>query len=202
MTVFGAGPVGLLCAYSALLRGATRVYSVDHVSSRLEKAASLGAIPVNFTEADPVETILKKEPRGVRRCCDCVGFECVNAKLEPEENTVLNNCIKLTEPTGGIGLIGLYLPGQDPTPGVPLGSDKQGLFPVLIGLLWIKGLSIQGGVVELRRLQPLLQKLIESGKAKPSVIIDEVLYGLAEVPHVYERFASHKIVKPVIQFPV
>ncbi|BCS30730.1 glutathione-independent formaldehyde dehydrogenase [Aspergillus puulaauensis] len=202
VTVFGAGPVGLLCAYSAFLRGATRVYSVDHVSSRLEKAASLGAIPVNFTEADPVETILKREPRGVRRCCDCVGFECVNAKLEPEENTVLNNCIKLTEPTGGIGLIGLYLPGQDPTPGVPLGSDKQGLFPVLIGLLWIKGLSIQGGVVELRRLQPLLQKLIESGKAKPSVIIDEVLYGLAEVPHAYERFASHKIVKPVIQFPV
>ncbi|KAL2830904.1 chaperonin 10-like protein [Aspergillus cavernicola] len=200
VTVFGAGPVGLLCAYSAILRGATAVYSVDYVPSRLEKAASIGAIPIDFTKEDPVEQILKHEPQGVRRCCDCVGFECVNNKLEPEANTVLNNCIKLTEPTGGIGLTGVYPPSTGPTAGAPLATDKQGVFPVLIGHFWFKGLSIQGGVAEIQRLQPILQKLIESGKAKPSFIIDEVLYSLDEVPRAYERFASHKIGKPVIQF--
>ncbi|QKX57687.1 uncharacterized protein TRUGW13939_04805 [Talaromyces rugulosus] len=200
VAVFGAGPLGLLSAYSAILRGATTVYSVDYVPSRLEKAASIGAIPIDFTKNDPVEQILKREPRGVRRTIDCVGFECVNSKLEPEENLVLNDCIKVTEATGGIGLYGVYPPSPGSTAGTPLATDKQGKFPVLIGLLWFKGLSIRGGVAEIQKLQPMLQKLIESGKAKPSFIIDEVLYSLDEVPRAYERFSTHKIGKPVIQF--
>lgn len=200
VAIFGAGPVGLLSAYSAILRGAARVYSVDYVPSRLEKAASIGAIPIDFTKDDPVEQILEREPRGVRRSIDCVGFECVNSKLEPEENLVLNNCIKVTEATGGIGLCGVYPPSPSRTAGTPLATDKQGEFPVLIGLFWFKGLSIRGGVAEIQRLQPMLQRLIESGKAKPSFIIDEVLHSLEEVPYAYERFSNHKIGKPVIQF--
>ena len=31
MDVFGAGPVGLMAAYSCLLRGASQVFSVDHL---------------------------------------------------------------------------------------------------------------------------------------------------------------------------
>ncbi|KAL2871624.1 glutathione-independent formaldehyde dehydrogenase [Aspergillus lucknowensis] len=199
VAVFGAGPVGLLTAYSALLRGARTVYVVDHVPSRLEKAASIGAIPIDFTKHDPVEQILRKEPRGVRRSIDCVGFECVNSKLEPEENIVFNNCIKVTEATGGIGLTGVYPPHPGKSAGTPLATEKQGEFPVLVGLLWFKGLSLRGGVAEIQRLQPMLQKLIESGKAKPSFIIGEVLHSLEEVPRAYERFSSKKIGKPVIQ---
>ncbi|KAL4789418.1 hypothetical protein BDV19DRAFT_395063 [Aspergillus venezuelensis] len=56
---FGAGPVGLLAAYSAMLRGASRVYSVDSVPSRLELAASIGAIPISFNTSDPVQQILE-----------------------------------------------------------------------------------------------------------------------------------------------
>ncbi|OJJ05932.1 hypothetical protein ASPVEDRAFT_75149 [Aspergillus versicolor CBS 583.65] len=199
VAVFGAGPVGLLSAYSAILRGATKVYVVDHVPSRLEKAASIGAIPINFTKADPVEQILKHEPRGVRRSIDAVGFECVNSKLKPEENLVLNNCVKVTEATGGIGLCGVYPPSPAKTPGTPLATEKQGEFPVLIGLFWFKGLSMRGGVAEIQRLQPMLQRLIESGKAKPSFIIDEIVCSLEEVPRAYERFSNHEIGKPVIQ---
>jgi threonine dehydrogenase-like Zn-dependent dehydrogenase len=124
----------------------------------------------------------------------------VNSKLQQEENLVLNNCIKVTEATGGISLFGVYPPSSHSTAGTPRATDKQGEFPVLIGLLWFKGLSIRGGVAEIQRFQPMLQKMIESGKAKPSLIIDEVLYGLDEVPDAYERFSSHKIGKPVIQF--
>jgi glutathione-independent formaldehyde dehydrogenase len=57
VAVFGAGAVGLLAAYSALLRGAGEVYVVDHVPERLDKAGELGATPIDFTEADPVEQI-------------------------------------------------------------------------------------------------------------------------------------------------
>lgn len=107
------GPVGLLCAYSAILRGASKVYSIDHVPMRLEKARSIGAIPIDFTKGDPVAQITKFEPRGVDRACDCVGFECIDAKGKNVVNEVLTNCINITKPFGGIGVIGVYSP-QDP----------------------------------------------------------------------------------------
>ena len=39
----------MLAAYSARLRGAARIYVIDAVAERLEKAGELGAIPVNFS---------------------------------------------------------------------------------------------------------------------------------------------------------
>ncbi len=38
VAIFGAGPVGLMAAYSCLLRGAAQVYIVDRVPERLQKA--------------------------------------------------------------------------------------------------------------------------------------------------------------------
>lgn len=102
------GPVGLLCAYSAILRGAIRVYSVDNVPARLAKAKSIGAIPIDFSKEDPVTTIMKLEPNGVDRSCDCVGFECVNYKGENVESTVITWAANVTRVGGGIGLIGVY----------------------------------------------------------------------------------------------
>src|SRR5690606_29234644 len=48
VAVFGAGPVGLLSAYVALLKHASEVYVVDGVDDRLAKAAEIGACPVDF----------------------------------------------------------------------------------------------------------------------------------------------------------
>ena len=75
VAVFGAGPVGLMAAYSAILRGASTVYSVDYIPERLQLAESIGAIPINFRDADPVEQILALEPNGVTRSIDAVGYE-------------------------------------------------------------------------------------------------------------------------------
>ena len=73
--MFGAGPVGLLYAYSAVLRGASKVYSVDSVPERLAKAKSIGAIPIDFTKGQgPAAHILALEPKGVQRVCGCVGM--------------------------------------------------------------------------------------------------------------------------------
>jgi glutathione-independent formaldehyde dehydrogenase len=47
VAVFGAGAVGLLAAYSARLRGASEVYSVDLVDARLDKAGEMGFVPVD-----------------------------------------------------------------------------------------------------------------------------------------------------------
>lgn len=57
VAVFGAGPVGLLAAYSALLQGAGQVFVVDYIPERLKLAKSIGAIPIDFTLSDPVAMI-------------------------------------------------------------------------------------------------------------------------------------------------
>lgn len=86
------------------------MYVVDRITERLEKAKSLGAIPINFAEVDPVKEILKYEPSGVDRSCECVGYECVDAKGKNVENITIKWAIGVTRPYGGIGLIGVFLP--------------------------------------------------------------------------------------------
>jgi threonine dehydrogenase-like Zn-dependent dehydrogenase len=62
IAVFGAGPVGLMAAYSAVLRGASEIYVVDRVPERLAKAKEIGCIPIDFSKGDAAEQI--KRMRG------------------------------------------------------------------------------------------------------------------------------------------
>ncbi len=59
VAVFGAGPVGLLAAYCSILKGASEVYVVDDSEKRLGLAKSMGAIPIDFTQGDPVQQIIQ-----------------------------------------------------------------------------------------------------------------------------------------------
>jgi threonine dehydrogenase-like Zn-dependent dehydrogenase len=69
VAVFGAGPVGLMSAYSGILRGASRVFVVDTVPERLQAAEKMGCIPIDFRKSDPVEQILYETP-DVRTACE------------------------------------------------------------------------------------------------------------------------------------
>lgn len=109
IAVYGAGPVGLLAAYSALLRGAMRVYSIDHVEARLNRAESIGAIPIDLRKGDPSTQSLEHEPKGVKRTSDCVGMECVNPRGEKEEGYILNDAVKVTATGSGIRMTGMRL---------------------------------------------------------------------------------------------
>ena len=59
VAVFGAGPVGLMAAYSAVLRGASEVYVVDRVAERLQKAKDIGCTPIDLSQGDPAAQIKK-----------------------------------------------------------------------------------------------------------------------------------------------
>jgi threonine dehydrogenase-like Zn-dependent dehydrogenase len=200
VAVFGAGPVGLLCAYSAILRGASKVYSIDSVPARLEKARSIGSVPINFTKGDPVQQILKLEPDGVTRTCDCVGFECVNDNLKPDEGIIIQRAVELTTSGGGIGVAGVYL-AQDKSRGAPDAQGKRAAnikFP--ISDFWSKNLRMQAGIVLGRVMAPTLLRLIESGKAKPSFIFTAE-YKIEEAQKAYTRFSEHKEIKVSFKFP-
>ena len=116
VAVYGAGPVGLMAAYSAQLKGASRIFVVDHVQNRLDLAKELGAEPINFDDGDPAEQIVDKiEGYGVDRGIDAVGYQLLRA---PEEQpaVVLNQLVDTVRHTGGLGVVGLYLPSDQEHP--------------------------------------------------------------------------------------
>ena len=77
VAVFGAGPVGYFAVMSSFLRGAARVFSIDHWPNRLTKTKDLGAEIVNFDYEDPVDFIRKETGRKGTICIDAVGYEAV-----------------------------------------------------------------------------------------------------------------------------
>ena len=210
VAVFGAGPVGLLAGYSALLRGASEVYVVDSVPERLEKVMRMGALPIDFTEGDPVEQIIslrKKDPgvtgarrpgeekmEGVMCGIDAVGYQSRDGKASdayagPERPTqVLEWLSKVVNPTGAIGVVGVYLA---PDPGAKDKERQQGIYPLPLAELFDKAISIGTGQCPVKRYNAYLRDLIVAGKAKPSFIVSHRV-GLDEAPEAYRRFDQRR----------
>lgn len=101
VAVFGGGPVGLMSAYSGMIRGASRVYVVDQVKERLDVAKKIGCIPIDFSKGDPVEQIVKDNGGMVDRAVDAVGYQAAGKGGKEEPSIVLEQCIFVTRPTGG-----------------------------------------------------------------------------------------------------
>lgn len=201
VAIFGAGPIGLLSAMSSLLRGASEVYVVDTVDDRLHKAEELGAIPINATKGDPVEQIFKHRMHhltresmrpgeemmaGVMCGIDAVGYQSTDLEHPERErpNVVLNELIRVVNPTGHIGVIGVYV-SQDPG-----GIDelaKKGEFPMWFGKMWEKNIAIGTGQAPVKRYNAFLRDLITAGRAKPSVIVSQHV-SLNDAPAAYEKF--------------
>ena len=65
-----------MAAYSALLRGASRVFVVDRVPERLAMASGIGAVPVDFSQGDPVQRIKDETGgEGTDKGVDAVGYQ-------------------------------------------------------------------------------------------------------------------------------
>ena len=199
VAVYGAGPVGLLTAYSALLRGASKVYSIDHVEARLEVAKSIGAIPIDLRKGAPSEQIMKLEPSGVKRICDAIGYECVNPQLQPQENFVINDAVKLVSAAGGIFITGVYW-GGPPDKGEPKLTPQLGVIEFDVATWYLKNVSINGGAVDQQAQAPALRSLIEAGRAKPGFVFDKTI-SIEEAPEAYRLFSERKVIKVAIQFP-
>ena len=184
IAVFGAGPVGLMSAYSAILRGASEVYSVDHVPERLDKARSIGAIPVNFDQADPVDQILQmRHGNMVDRAVDAVGYQAVE-KGHEVPNTVLSAMVRVVRATGGLGVPGLYVPSD------PGGVDvhaKEGYLMFPVGKFFEKGLSMGTGQCNVKHYNRYLRDMIIGQRAKPSFVVSHEI-PIDEAPVAYEKF--------------
>ncbi|KAK0476862.1 hypothetical protein IW261DRAFT_1339249 [Armillaria novae-zelandiae] len=186
VAVFGAGPVGLMAAYSALIRGAAEVYVVDRVPERLAKAKEIGCIPINFTESDPADQIIQlRGGKEVDRGVDAVGYQATSSDGKTEQpNAVLEALIKVVRPTGGLGIPGLYVPTD---PGAPDSAAAKGYISFPFGKLFEKGLTVGTGQCNVKSYNRYLRDLIMAGRAKPSFVVSHNL-PLEDAASAYEKF--------------
>ena len=192
VAVFGAGPVGLMAAYSCLLRGAAEVYSIDHVKERLDTAASIGAIPINYDNANPVQQIKDlRKGTGVDKGIDAVGYQATSAGSsaaggEQDEipNIVLNQIIDVVNPTGALGIPGLYVPSD---PGGIDDNAKKGALSINFGKLFEKGLRLGTGQCNVKQYNAYLRDLIIAERANPSFVVSHTI-PLNDAPDAYSKF--------------
>lgn len=203
IAVFGGGPVGLMAAYSAQLRGASRVFVVDRVPERLNSAKKIDCIPINFEEGDAVEMILKaNDGEMVDRSVDAVGYQAVvkGGQNKEQPNIVLENMIKVTRACGGLGIPGLYVPTD---PGAPDSAAAKGQISLSFGklfekvstinnkltvmLIHMQGLSLATGQCNVKQYNRYLRDLIISGKAKPSFVVSHEI-PIDDAETAYDKF--------------
>ena len=108
--VFGCGPVGLITAQVARATGASVVYAVDRVPSRLEIARSLDLIPIDATNTDVAAAI--KRTHGAEAVP--VAFECTG------KTAALNDAIRCVRRRGTVVAVGFY---QGEAEGLFLGDE-------------------------------------------------------------------------------
>lgn len=183
--IYGAGPVGAMAAYSAIIKGASRVMVVDRHPDRLAKIEEIGAIAIDDSKVDPVEAVLDLTMGlGADNGCECVGYQAHDPDGTEQPNLTLNRLVQSVRFTGNIGVVGVYVP-QDP--GGPDELAKQGVIPFDYGQFWFRGQAMGTGQCPVKRYNRPLRDLIAGGKATPSWIVSHEL-SLEEAPQAYEHF--------------
>jgi glutathione-independent formaldehyde dehydrogenase len=189
VAVFGGGPVGLMAAHSALIRGASEVFVVDKQADRLALAEKIGALPIDFAQSDPVEQILDATVGvGVDCGVEAVGYQAHDPSGEEHPEMVLDNLVKVVRSRGGIGVVGVYVP-QDP--GAAQEPAKNGRVGFDYGTFFTKGQHMGTGQAPVMRYNRHLRDLIIMGRSKLSFLISHEL-GLDQAVEGYQNFDQRK----------
>jgi glutathione-independent formaldehyde dehydrogenase len=198
--VAGAGPVGLACAYSAQILGASVVIVGDLNKDRLSQAASFGCRTVDLTLPKSLQEQLK-DILGVPEvdcAIDCVGFEargCGHEHAKEVPAQVLNSVMQVTKAGGQVGIPGLYVTED---PGAVDPSAKQGSLSIRIGLGWAKSLSFFTGQCPVMKYHRKLMASILAGRCEIAKAVNVQLISLDDAPKGYQDFDKGAAKKFVI----
>ena len=185
VVIYGAGPVGLMAAHSAAIKGAAKIMVVDNQKDRLKLAEDLGAIAIDFSKGPAVEQVLElTDGLGADRGCECVGYQCCDKHGEEHSNATMNDLVQAVKATGSIGVVGVFVM-KDPKSKEVL--QQKGHMDFDFGRFWSKGQRIATGQANVKSYNRELCALISAGKAKPSSIISHEL-SLEEAPEAYKHF--------------
>jgi len=197
--VAGAGPVGLACAASCQLLGASVVIVGDSNQQRLDQAKAFGCKTINIRDSDDIQkqiSAILGVPE-VDAAIDCVGFEAHGCGHDHSEQpaAVLNDCMKAARAGGKVGIPGLYVTED---PGAKETAAKTGNLSVRLGLGWAKSLSFHTGQTPVMKYHNYLMQAILNDKIKIADAVNVKVIGLDEAPAAYKSFDQGEAVKYVI----
>jgi threonine dehydrogenase-like Zn-dependent dehydrogenase len=185
VAIFGSGPVGLMAAKCAWLRGAGKVIVVDVLPYRLAKAQAAAGCETILWEDGAKEVVEQiramTEGRGADVCVEAVGFEPDRSMLEKAKavvnlevgsTKVLEACMSAVRRGGIVSALGVY----------PTYYDN---FPV--GQFFEKAIVLKGGQAPVHKYIDLLLQYVEQGKVKLDDIITHRL-ALSEAAYAYKIF--------------
>jgi glutathione-independent formaldehyde dehydrogenase len=113
----------------------------------------------------------------------------------------MNDLVKSVRATGGIGVVGVFVPED---PGAADELAKKGKIVFDYGEMWNKGLTLGTGQCPVKRYNRHLCSLIERGKAEPSFIVSHEC-SLEEASDAYAHFDARDegwtkvVLKPELQ---
>ncbi|WNO52564.1 zinc-dependent alcohol dehydrogenase [Stakelama saccharophila] len=190
VAVWGAGPVGLFAAQSALIMGAARVIVIDHYPHRLELAKGLGADVINFHETDVREALMAMSGGvGPDAVIDAVGMEA--------HGFAVDNMLDIAKQRVGVGadrasalkqaILSVRKAGRLSIPGVYGGMTDK--FP--LGALMEKGLTVRTGQTHVQKYGQKLLDMISAGKIDTTFLISHHL-PLESAASGYANFKNHQ----------
>jgi threonine dehydrogenase-like Zn-dependent dehydrogenase len=188
VAIFGSGPVGIMAAKSAWLRGASRVIIVDTQQYRLDLAKkAANAEGILWEDHQQVVDEIRSMSRGYGAdvCIEAVGFEpdrnlldrakaVVN--LEKGSDKVLLACMSAVRRGGFVSVLGVY-------------SSPFDNFP--IHQFFDKGITMQGGQAPAHKHIDKLLRHVANGDVRLDDIISHRL-PLSQAPHGYDIFRHKK----------
>jgi threonine dehydrogenase-like Zn-dependent dehydrogenase len=184
VAIWGAGPVGILAARLAQLKGASQVILIDREAYRLKFAGEKvpGIQTVNFSEEKDVVAKLKAMTQyGPDVAIEAVGCHYTKSLLhkvetavglETDSGDVINEMIRAVRKGGRISVVGVYV---------------NTINHFQFGPLFEKGLSLKAGQTPCQKYWPELLKIVTSGKVDPSMVITHRL-PLSEAANGYKIF--------------
>jgi threonine dehydrogenase-like Zn-dependent dehydrogenase len=185
VVVYGGGPVGLMAALSAQVKGAEQVMLVDRHADRLRLAEQIGVIAIDDSKASAVDQVLELTGgEGAARGVEAVGWQAHDPQGHEVPNSTMNALVSSVRATGRIGIVGVFVPED------PQGPDelmREGKIVFDIGNFFAKGLGMASGQANVKAYNRELRDLIHVGKAKPSWVVSHHL-GLDEGPDAYAHF--------------
>jgi glutathione-independent formaldehyde dehydrogenase len=200
VVIYGAGAIGLLTAMCSFLRGAARVFVVDAIPERLQKAGELGAIPIDMSDGHAADRILEQLAQeragiawrgeeadlGATVGIDAIGFQARDPLDYGSEKpaVVIDDLARIIAPNGRLAIIGVFL---DNDPKATTESAKTGNYTIPWGTLFRKGVIIGMGRDDDKRYNDHLRDLIVAGRIQPSKIVSHRL-PLREAADAFARF--------------
>jgi 2-desacetyl-2-hydroxyethyl bacteriochlorophyllide A dehydrogenase len=162
LAIFGMGPVGIMALACAQLFGPSKIYAVDTVSDRLDRAAAMGAHPVDASGGLGALGILEATAgRGVDAAIEAVGRE-----------STITDALHCVGARGRVSMIGV---------------NVSMAFPFPMALAFLKALSFRAAFAAIPSTWSHLVPLLQEGVIDLGDVFTHRM-GLSEAPAAYDLF--------------